>query len=293
MSKEASISIQVVGKDHYFESFDGEILYAKEKYAILEHRFPKVVICFPPCIYSHHFFDCPISDYSLMNHLTQKGFKVFAYDPRGFGSSYRPADGRSITYEVELKDAKALVDFVMAESGERAVSMVAFGSGSQVACGHALRHPKQVDALALMDFVWKVFPEPLPSQFQEMLLSQPNGYLQTSLVTNFFDELLHLATPEVRAWVNSTFTEAPIGPFLTAFEPMPLIKPVDQVQASILIIRGTQAGITSEADSFDFLRGISSQVRAIDVLEGAGPIPSLEKNHYQLVLKDITWFLSR
>jgi pimeloyl-ACP methyl ester carboxylesterase len=228
-----------------------------------------------------------------MDYLSHKGFKVFAYDPRGFGSSYRPADGRSITYEVELKDAETLVDFVMAETGERTVSMVAFGSGAQVACGHALRHPKQVNALALMDFVWKVFPEPLPSQFQEMLLSQPNGYLQISVVSNFFDELLHLATPEIRAWVCSTFTEAPVGPFLTAFESMPLIKPVDQVQAPVLIIRGTQAGITSAEYSFDFLSGISSQVRTIDVLEGAGPIPSLEKNHYQLVLKDITWFLSR
>jgi pimeloyl-ACP methyl ester carboxylesterase len=228
-----------------------------------------------------------------MDYLARKGFRIFAYDPRGFGSSYRPADGRNVTYQVELEDAEALINFVLSETGLRTVSMIAFGSGSMVAGGHALRHPDQVESLALMDFVWRVFPEPLPADFKEMLLNQPNGYLQISVVTDFFNRLLRFATPEIRAWVHSTFTEAPVGPFLTAFDPLPLIRPPDQVQASVLIIRGAQAEITSETDSFDFLSNISGQIRAIDVLEGAGPIPSLEKNHYQRVLKDIAWFLSK
>jgi len=283
----------VVTKDHYFRSFDDKTIFVKEKSGVEKSSFRGAVVCFPPCIYSHHFFDCPVSDYSLMDDLAGQGFRVFAYDPRGFGSSYQPPDGRSITYEVELRDAEALVNFVLNETDAKTVSIVAFGSGAQVACGHALRYPEQVNALALMDFVWRVSPEPLSPKFKEMLLGQPNGYLQLFLVADFFDRLLRLTTPEILDWVKSTFTKAPVGPLLTAFEPMPLIKPVAKIKASVLIIRGTQAGITSEADSFDFLSKISSQIRAIDVLEGGGPVPSLEKKHYRTVLKDIAWFLSR
>ena len=282
----------IMTKNHTFQSFDGNKIYVKEKYAPAK-KFVGIVVCFPPCIYSHHFYDCPVSDYSIMNYLAKKGFRVFAYDPRGFGLSYRPADGGNITYEVELKDARALVSFVLAITGAKVVSMVAFGSGAQVACGHAIRHPEQVNTLALMDFVWKVFPEPLPTGFKEMLLSQPNGYLRISLVTDFFDQLLRFATPEIKARVKTAFTDAPVGPFLTAFDPMPLLNPAKQFQSSVMIIRGTEARITSEADSFDFLGNISSQIRVMDVLEGAGPIPSLERNHYNRVLRDIAWFLSK
>lgn len=289
----ASAAAPVVAKDHHFRSFDSMTIYLKEKYTVGENKSAGVVVCFPPCIYSHHFFDCPVSDYSIMDYLARKGFRVFAYDPRGFGSSYHPSDGKSITYQIEVKDAEALVHFVLAQTGVKTVSIVTFGSGAQIACGYALRHPEKVNASVLMDFVWRVFPEPLSPQFKEMLLSQPNGYLQLSHVADFFDRLLRLTTPEILDWVKSTFTKAPVGPLLTAFEPMPLIKPVAKIKASVLIIRGTQTGITSEADSFDFLNKISSQIRAIDVLEGGGPVPSLEKKHYRTVLKDIAWFLSR
>jgi len=287
----ASAGNHIVTKNHYFKSFDGNKIYVKEKYANPGEKFTGILICFPPCIYTHHFYDCPISDYSIMDYLAKKGFRVFAYDPRGFGLSYRPSDGRSVTYEVELKDAEALVGFVFAKTGAKAVSMVAFGSGAQVACGHAVNHPAQVDALVLMDFVWKF--EPLSLEFKEKLLNQPKGYLQLSNVADFFDKQLRFASPEILAWVHSTFTVAPIGPMLTAFDPFPLIKPPEKLRARVLIIRGTQAGITSEADSFDFLGKISSQIRAIDIFDGAGPVPSLEKRHYQMVLKDIAWFLRK
>jgi pimeloyl-ACP methyl ester carboxylesterase len=289
---DATTVTDVVAKNHYFKSFDRKTIHVKEKYSVGMDRHDRIVVCFPPCIYSHNFFDCPVSDYSIMDYLADKGFKVYAYDPRGFGSSNHPLDGTSITYEVELKDAEALVNFVLGKTGAKTVSMVAFGSGAQVACGHAIRHPEQVDALALMDFVWKFHP-PLSLEFKEILLNQANGYLPLSVVADFFDKQLRFASPEILAWVHSTFTVAPVGPILTAFDPFPLIKPAEKIRARVLIIRGTEAGITSEADSFDFLSKISSQIRAIDVLEGAGPVPSLERKHYQTVLKDIGWFLAR
>jgi len=288
-------ALGVVAKNYYCKSFDGRALYVKEKHAIANKMPDRVVVCFPPCLHDHQFFDCPISDYSLMDYLATKGFRVFAYDPRGFGSSYHPPDGRSITYESEQKDAEALVQFVLAQSGARTVSMVGYGSGTTLACSYALRYPEQVDALALMDFVWMVSQaNHFPPDFKEMLLNQPNGYLKLSRISDMFDALMRpVVDPEILAWVNTTFTEAPVGPFLKVFNPLPFFKPADTIKASLLIIRGSEAGITSEADSLDFLSKTGSQVRALDVLEGAGPVPSLEKEHYRTVLQDIAWFLAR
>jgi len=158
-----SSSGSVMVKDHHIKSFDGRTIYVKEKYTVDENKSAGVVVCFAPCIHSHEFFDCPVSDYSLMDYLARKGFRVFAYDRRGFGFSYHPPDGK-ITYEVMLRDAESVVKFVLTESRVKTVSMVAFGFGAQIACCHAVRHPEQVDALALMDFVWKV-PMPLMGHY--------------------------------------------------------------------------------------------------------------------------------
>ena len=280
-------------KDHYFESYDGATMYVKEKYMSLENGSSKVFVCHPSGGCSHHFFDCPISDYSLMDHLANEGFRVFAYDPRGFGSSYHPPDGRSVTYEVLLKDTEALVNFVLAETKAKSVSMMGFGLGAQVVCGHAALHPDQVDALVLMEFSYKVLAS-LPLDVKEMLLRQPNGYWKLSLLSELFGRLFRFVSPEVQAWFNSTFTVAPVIPFFTAHDsPLPLIKPVEKIQASVFVIYGTKAELTTEADCFDFLSSISSQIRVIDIIEGGGATPSMEKDHYRKVLKDIVWFLSR
>lgn len=207
--------MHIEAKDYCCKSFDGRTLYVKGKSAVSGNRPARIVVCFPPCVYSHHFFDCPVSDYSLMDYLAAKGFEVFAHDPRGFGASYHPPDGRSITYECEQKDTEALVQFVLAQTGARAVSMVAYGSGTTLACSHALRHPEQVDAMALMDFVWmESQANQFPPNFKEMLLNQPNGYLKLSRISDMFDTLMRpFVDSEMLTWVNETFTEAPVGPF--------------------------------------------------------------------------------
>lgn len=290
----ASASVSSTPETTYraIRSYDGSPLQVAEKKSSERSRQARdVVVCFPPCIYTHHFFDCPVDDYSLMGYLSSQGFHVFAYDPRGFGQSYRPEDGRSIDYELELRDAAALVDHVFERTGAETVSFLGFGSGAQVACGHALRHPGQVKSLVLMDFVWKVFPEPLPPGFKEMLESQPRGYLDLSQVSGFFGPLLRFASPEIQTWVMDTFREAAVGPFLTAFAPMPLITPAERITSSIMVIRGTEAGITSEADTMDFLEATSGSVLTLYRIQGGGPVPSLEREHYRAVQEQISWFL--
>jgi alpha-beta hydrolase superfamily lysophospholipase len=77
-------------KEHFFKSFDGKTLYVKEKSPEDDHA-PKVILCVTPCVYPHQVFDWSVLDYSLMDYLVGKGFRVFAYDPRGFGNmSFNP-----------------------------------------------------------------------------------------------------------------------------------------------------------------------------------------------------------
>jgi pimeloyl-ACP methyl ester carboxylesterase len=241
----------------------------------LENRSAKVVVCNSVGGFSHQLFDCPISDYSLMDYLAKKGFTVFAYDYRGFGSSYKPPDGRSVTFEVQLKDTEALVNFVLAETKTKSVSMLGFGIGTEIACSHVARHPDQVDALVTVDFVWKVCAIQFPPDLKEMLLRQPNGYFKMSSFGGFFAGLFRFISPEVRAWFESTFTvvEVPVGPYITILGAWPLLDDVEKIQAPVLIIYGTKSEVTTKADSFDFLSSINSQIRTIDILEDGGPIP--------------------
>ena len=283
-------------KDHYLKSYDGATIYVKEKYMSLENRSAKVVVCNASAPCTHHMFDCPVSDYSLMDHLAKEGFRVFAYDYRGFGSSYHPPDGRSVTLEVQLKDTEALVNFVLVETKAKSVSMLGYGIGTEIACSHAARHPDQVDALVTVDFCWKVCALQFPPDLKEMLLRQPNGYFKMSSFGDFFTMIFRsFVSPEIRAWFESTFmvVDIPVGPLITLIGPLPLVKDVKNIQAPVFIIYGAKANIPTEADMFDFLSSISSQIRAIDILEGGGPCPPVEKDQYRKVLKDIAWFLSR
>lgn len=282
---------EIVIKDHYVNSYDGNAIYIKEKVRSPYPEEPKAVICLAPCIYSHEFYDCPISDYSLMNFLASNGYDVFAFDTRGFGKSHKPMDGKSVNYEVELKDAHAVVEFVRKEKGFSKVSLVGFGSGAEVASGYSVQYPQVIGKIVLMDFMWEVYDEALNESLKEFLESQPNGYLQLSLVTEMFDELLRYASPEVLSWIRSTFQVAPVGPLLAAFIPPPLAKPAENITASVLIIRGSDARITSQDDSFNFLNKISGELRAYNDIRGAGPVPSLEKDAYKIVFKNILWFL--
>ncbi|MBI5445724.1 MAG: alpha/beta fold hydrolase [Deltaproteobacteria bacterium] len=277
--------------EHFLLSFDGQRLYATEKGTA---EGAGVVLCFPPCLNSHEFFDCPVPGYSLMDFLVSTGFRVFAYDPRGFGRSYRPPDGRSITQEVELRDAGAFLDFVLSETGTGAVAMVGFGSGGVAACNLASLRPERVSALALMDFVWLHSQAAhAPPGVREMLLACPDGYLPLSELAGFFEGALRFAEPEVCAWNAAAFRVAPVGPFLKVWNPTPYIPFPGEIRASVLILRGTEAGITSEADSLDFLGRVGGPLRILDVVEGAGPVPSLEARHHRRVLEDIAWFLGR
>jgi pimeloyl-ACP methyl ester carboxylesterase len=285
----ASAATRVITKHHNFKSFDGNNIYVKEKFASGNKRFAGVVLLFPPFFSSHNYYDCPLSDYSLMDFLARKGFRVFAHDPRGLGLSYHPSDGRSANFEVGLKDAEALVSFVLEKTGARTVSMVASGFGAEIACSHAISHPEQVNALALVGFVWKL--NPFPSELKEKFLSQPEGYLQLSLVADFFDKQLLFVSPEVTTWLRETFTVAPVGPMLSSLD-LPLIKTPEKLRARLMIFRGTQVGLYSESDNFDFLSKISSRIRTMIVIEGAGIAPTIEKAHYQMVFKDIAWFLA-
>lgn len=280
-------------KEHFFSSFDGTTLYVKEK-SPEGDRSSKVILCLTPCVYSHQIFDCPVSDYSLMDALVGKGFRVFAYDPRGFGKSYHPQDGKDVTFEVELKDAEALIQFILSKSKTNCISIVAIGVGTALACGLAARHPERVVSLVMMDFVWKVLPIPIPVQVKEMVLSQSGGYLRMDLLNPFFDQMLfRFFAPEIRSWIHSTFTEAPAGPFLATFETLPLVKSADLIRASAMIIRGSAVEVTSEEDSLGFLRTIKAPLRIFSAIQGAGAVPHLEKNCYQQVFEDIAWFFSR
>ncbi len=285
---------RIVTSEHRFRSFDREVFYAKEKSPSEHGRESPVVLCFTPCCNSHEFFDCSVAGYSLMDSLAGAGFRVFAYDARGFGLSHRPPDGRSITPEIEVRDASSFLEFARSVTGAPAVSMVGFGSGSVAACRVATLFPEQVRALALMDFLWLHSQAAhIPPEARDLLLGSPAGYLNLVSMAGFFDAALRFVSPDVRAWNAKTFTETPVGPFLKVWDPLPYISSPENIQASVLILRGTEAGITSEADSLDFLGRVSGPVRALSVLEGAGPVPSLEERHYRRVLREIAWFFGR
>lgn len=110
-------------------------------------------------------------------------FRVIAYDPRGTGSSDRPAGPDAYALSEHVADALAIMDEVQAPS------VVAFAKsrGSQTALSLAVDHPERIDALIAaapmvpltpwppLDSIWSVFDEPNVRKRQRAALRSSFG----------------------------------------------------------------------------------------------------------------------
>ncbi len=102
-------------------------------------------------------FDLPVPGYSWMEHLAQQGYRVFRWDPTGFGDSSDPPEldqppnrnhpsTRTVVVEPE---AEIVADDVAQRSGDDALHVICWSAGCAPALAFAATRPERVESLVL------------------------------------------------------------------------------------------------------------------------------------------------
>lgn len=131
---------------------------ALQEIAPLEGRTEDIpVLLLHGATFGSAMFDIPVSDYSFQRFLARRGWRNFALDVRGYGRSVPAgaldqAPDQNPPYarlDDAVGDLTAGIRFVQAQTGARAVHLIAFSWGTVVASALAGRRPDLIERLAL------------------------------------------------------------------------------------------------------------------------------------------------
>lgn len=240
------------------------------------------VLLLPGTVVTGSFYELDVEGYDLASELARRGLFTFALDFEGTGASSYPADGASVTHEVLVADARAVLRALRPLRLVPRMDVLGESNGGAVAaelCADGLRTRSCVMASMLYEegtpFFAAVFLDP---GFLAFLSSQPSGYLDVGPPLYF--NILSRASPEVAAAILATQP----GVYATG----PLLSPTtlpwfDPTRARVpgLVLQGTEDNIATAADaealvaaygSADGAGGAATLVR----IEGAGHIPRIE-----------------
>lgn len=134
----------VTGEEHRVEH-DGIEIYVWEKYVDSPDDKPVVVLAHGSATAGRESFDLQVEgkpSYSLMDHLAEEGFDVFALDTRGFGRSTEP-NGHMTTSQAS-EDLEAVVDYVLELREVDSVNLLGWSWGTQYAGMFIMRAPGKV-----------------------------------------------------------------------------------------------------------------------------------------------------
>ncbi|RYD81397.1 MAG: alpha/beta fold hydrolase, partial [Sphingomonadales bacterium] len=109
-------------------------------------------------------FDLPVEDYSWMDFLAARDFRVFAMDCVGYGYSSRHWMDDPAAAEADAKgpgcalrspqsdwhDMDEIVEFIRERTGAESISLIGWSAGGPRAGGYAAIHPNKVDRLILL-----------------------------------------------------------------------------------------------------------------------------------------------
>jgi pimeloyl-ACP methyl ester carboxylesterase len=146
LASSAAVADQhVIGEEHWVEH-DGIEIYVWEKYVDSPDGKPVAVLAHGSATAGRESFDLQVEgkpSYSLMDHLAEEGFNVFALDTRGFGRSTEP-EGHMTTAEAST-DLEAVVDYILELRDVESVNLLAWSWGTQYAGMFIMRQPDKVE----------------------------------------------------------------------------------------------------------------------------------------------------
>lgn len=107
-------------------------------------------------------FDIPITGYSWLEYVAQRGFDGFTLDIRGFGRSARPPEMKDaasqnlplVRADQVMRDIDATIDYIRSKRKVDRVSLVGWSIGASWCALYATLHPEKVNKLVMVGAVY-------------------------------------------------------------------------------------------------------------------------------------------
>jgi pimeloyl-ACP methyl ester carboxylesterase len=107
-------------------------------------------------------FDLPLEGTSWMDYIASRGWDVYLMDARGYGGSTRSPEllqsdaieAPIVSTDIKVRDAEAVVDFILRRRGVSRISLLGWSWGTVVAGAYAATHADKVGSLILHAPVW-------------------------------------------------------------------------------------------------------------------------------------------
>jgi pimeloyl-ACP methyl ester carboxylesterase len=276
----------VVSEDHFVTVSSGAVIHVVEKYsaAAFERDHRRAVLMLPATLVTSMLWNADVPgapEFNAILHTAKEGFLSFSLDWEGYGLSTHPADGKSVTKEVMLADAADIVRWIRDEHHVHKVDLFgsSLGSGVAVALGSTISPipHRWIGHVVLTANVYKNIT-PFASQVllspavEQILLSVPNGYIQTS--APFYGIILSQVLPAPLAWANANIPGLyAVGPTLEGFA-LPDFD-AHTGRAPMLQFWGTNDLITPFTDVQQFQAEYGGNGSLV-VLNGGGHVPIWE-----------------
>lgn len=258
-------------------------------------------------------FDLAVPGYSWAEHLAGRGYRVFRWDPSGYGDSDDPAEldeppsaNHPVTRTVIVEPQAELVgDDVAARSGDDALHVICWSAGCTPALAFAAARPERVQSLVLYAATFG----PLsglglpPFDPDTAITNLVGAYRLTSAddVAKRWDEMIpvedktvyrdpevfdtwvrdFLASDETSTARDPVSVRVPNGMLADSYDVLLGHPPYDaaRVTAPALVIRGMDDPETNTRGQNLLLESLgSTDKRAVEIAEGTHYI-TVERNH--------------
>ncbi len=200
--------------------------------------------------------------------ILSQSWHTIAYDHRGAGATVAPTE--SITFNRLVEDVFAVLDAYNVEN----CILAAESAGALSALGAALKYPKRITGLVIVDGMY--FRETPPDD-DMFLLGLRNNYATT------LDRFVETCVPEpdsnhIKRWgrqiIGRASQEAAIALYLSAGE-VDLRNELSQVAQPTLIIHGEADHVVPVQDAHQLSKILSKA--KLSVLPGAGHVPTMTR----------------
>lgn len=200
--------------------------------------------------------------------ILSQGWHTIAYDHRGAGASMAPAE--SITFDRLVEDVFAVLDAYHVEN----CVLAAESAGALTALGAALKYPKRITGLVIVDGMY--FRE-TPQEKDMFLLGLRKAYSTT------LDRFVETCVPEpdsnhIKRWgrqiIDRASQEAAIALYLSAGE-VDLRNELSRISQPTLILHGEADDIVPVNEARQLSKILLNS--KLSILPGAGHVPTMTR----------------
>lgn len=285
-----SASEDIITNDLFVTVSNGATLHVVEKYTAGAHHGGRrrAILMLPATLVTNAMWNAQVPgrpEFNGLERAARAGYVSYTLDYEGYGSSSKPADGKTVTFERMVDEVGDLVRWIRKRDQVSKVDLIGSSIGSTIAVALGSTQspvPRQwIGGVVVTSNIYKTVSPMLAAMMlnpamQAFFLSAPGGYVDTAPDT--YTGVLYAANTATDSaaynWALQTFPgHYAVGPTLEGFD-LPIVK-AKLGRAPMLQFWGDGDMMTPLSDAHQFQAEYGGS-HSLIILQGGGHTLQLE-----------------